>query len=728
MTEQDKRERATEQAPEPTFSATELGRHLMQVRDRAGIKQAELAKRVSLSPAVLSRIESGDRNVSLGEVQDILTQIGTAEASELSTALRRAWTVLPRPPLDHPDQELLWEAEQVARELLALRDQPDTPHAFERRLSEYIEELKRSAALLLRRDHQVAFIGSIGVGKSTAICRMTGLETTKDDGAPIPVLEVGGGGITVCEVHLRTGPAYGLIIEPRGDDEIRQDVADLADHVLRGNIQTEEDGPGGTESQGISKEVARALRNMAGLAVQRLKAMDGKRITTDPAKALAEKFPTQREFVVEVLSRMELHRRDRRDIWYDAATGKSPKAWLRDTFAAVNNGRNAEFTLPRRIEVVVPERLLDASDLTVRFIDTKGIDRTAAREDIELHLDDPHTLAILCSNFNNAPAAEARLLLERAKDAGVRGLEINAALLVLPRPNEAFAMKDDATSTPVENADEGYELKAEQIALALEPLGLQNLAVGFYNAHEDPAMRAQWFLLERLTKARESFRSRIREATNGSRALLKNHGEERVRAVHRDASESLRTWASMNAGLPTVHAHVQESLIAQIQIAYASTVRAAVRREGEWTQLSYSHHIGYGARRLAMLALGKAVDAFSGHCKILAATPRYAEAADLIVQVERVLMGSLEDLLRKVQLMGQTVFKDALKADSKFWQDCIAEWGQGPGYKTRVAGHNREWFDSQARRELEEELKALIAREWARTLQGVTDLLEANSD
>lgn len=713
---------------ESMFSAAELGRHLMQVRDRAGMKQAELAKRVSLSPAVLSRIESGDRSVSSQEVLDILAQIDTAEASELAKALHRTWKVLDRPPLDHPDQELLWEAEQVAEELVALRDKPDTPHAFERRLSEYIEELKRSAGLLLKRDHQVAFIGSIGVGKSTGICRMTGLVTPKDDGTVVPVLEVGGGGITVCEVHLRTGPAYGLIIEPRSDDEIRQDVADLADHVLKGNVQSEEDGPSGTESQGISKEVARALRNMAGLAVQRPKGLDGKRTTIDPAKALAEKFPTQREFVVEVLSRMELHRRDRRDVWYDSATGKSPKAWLRDTFAAINNGRSAEFTLPKRIEVVVPDHLLNASDLTVRFIDTKGIDRTAAREDIEVHLDDPHTLAVLCSTFNNAPAAEARLLLERAKEAGVRGLEVNAALLVLPRPSEALAMKDDATSTPVESTDEGYELKAEQIALALEPLGLQNLAVGFYNAHEDPAAGAQDFLVARLTQAREAFRGRIHEATNGARVLLKNHGEERIRAVLRDAGDSLRTWASLNADVPPVQAHVQESLFAQIQVAYASTVRAAVRREGEWDHLSYSYLIGSGARRMAVLALGKAVDQFSGHCKILAATPRYAEATDLIAQADRVLTGSYEDLLRKVQLMGQTVFKDALKADSKFWQDCTAEWGQGPGYKTRVASHSREWFDSDARRRLEEELKALITREWARTLRSVTDLLEVNGD
>lgn len=356
--------------------------------------------------------------------------------------------------------------------------------------------------------------------------------------------------------------------------------------------------------------------------------------------------------------------------------------------------------------------------------DTKGIDRTAAREDIETHFDDPHTLIVLCSTFNNAPAAEARLLLERAKEAGNRSLQVNASLLVLPRPSEALAMKDDATSTPVESVAEGYELKAEQISLSLESLALRDLPIGFYNANEDSADSAQDFLLERLSNVRAAFRARIAEATGGAKALLRNHGEERIRSVLRDAGETLRTWANINSAVPPVQAHVQESLIAQIQVSYAATVRAAVRREGEWTQLSYSHHIGYGARRMAVIALGKCVEGFSAHCKILASTPRYAEAADLISQAERVLTAGYEDLIRKVQLMGQTIFKDALKTDPQFWQDCMAEWGQGAGCKTRIASHNQDWFETEARRKLEDELKVLIAREWARALESVTSLLE----
>jgi len=706
------------------INQVELGRYLMQVRDRADMKQAELARIINWSPAVLSRVETGERPVTQEELRIILTAIGTPEAARAQEASQREWAVLPRPSLDHPDQDWLWDAEQIATELVALRERPDVRNAFERRISAYLEEIQQTAALLLKRDHQIAFIGSIGIGKSTAICRLTGLEILgQDGGPPVPVLEAGGGGITICEVHLRKGPGYGLMIEPRSDDEIRAYVTDFAELLLNGSGTDLVDEPD-IDAQGISSEIARAIRNMAGFKSRRIRTGDGKTSRRDDARELAKKCSTVRELVVEILARMELHKRDRRDIWYDSSCGKPTLTWVKDTFEEVNNGRHPEFRLPKRIDVVIPSSLLDVTDLSVRIIDTKGIDRTAARGDLEMHLDDPHTVAVLCSAFNNAPAAEPRLLLERARESGIRTLETHSTLLVLPRPNEAMAVKDES-GIRVETPEEGYELKGEQALMALHPLGLHNYSICFYNAYQDNPAILREFLIKRISTVRNTFRTRLEEITTNARALLLNHEQAQVQEVISHAASMLRSWASQHAKVRKPKAHVHDSLMGQLAQAYASTIRATVRREGEWSNLSYSYHLGYGARRIAAFSLGKTVEGFSELCKTMKGNPDYTEANDLINQAERVLLVSYEELLRKVYVMGQTSFREELKVDSRFWLTCENEWGEGPGYRSRITNHNVNWFDAEPRQELESQLRLLIEREWKDALANLTSLFES---
>ena len=83
---------------------TEMGMYLARLRDNAGIKQNELAKKVTWSPAVLSRVESGERAVSSEELNCILEAIGTDEALRFRETAGRDWRELQKPPLGHPDE------------------------------------------------------------------------------------------------------------------------------------------------------------------------------------------------------------------------------------------------------------------------------------------------------------------------------------------------------------------------------------------------------------------------------------------------------------------------------------------------------------------------------------------------------------------------------------------------------------------------------------------------
>ncbi len=68
-----------------------LGKYLSSIRETAGLTQAELAKKVTVSPARISRIESGDASLTADEMDQLLVAIGTSAAKELRAYLDQEW-------------------------------------------------------------------------------------------------------------------------------------------------------------------------------------------------------------------------------------------------------------------------------------------------------------------------------------------------------------------------------------------------------------------------------------------------------------------------------------------------------------------------------------------------------------------------------------------------------------------------------------------------------------
>ena len=466
---------------------------------------------------------------------------------------------------------------------------------------------------------------------------------------------------------------------------------------------------------------------MSGLTRKRIRETraDGEkvRVTVDDARNLAEKSADSNALAVEILTRMALQKRTRRELWHSETSSAEPLLWLKQNFEQVNNGRHPEFSIPKRIEIMVPQQILGEESLSIRVVDTKGIDRTAERGDLEEHLTASNTVVVLCSSFNDAPSNSVQQLLERAKKAHIANLQTKVAILVLPRPNEALAVKDDAGFN-AETVEDGYELKGDQVEMRLEALNVPDVDVTFFNAFEDEPERLSGFLLKLARDLRKRHCKNLKEAIDGAKDLVQNFEREQVREIQQQAAKRLIVWLQNNRQIGSFSKHMKESLLLAISNVHASSLRASIRRQGEWYNLDYTHQLGYGARVVATSAVGDKQEEFKVLATNLLQDSDLREAFGLVQQARRIFESGTEDLFQKAQQLGRISHKDMM-FDAQLWNRCDEEWGKGPGYRDRVSKHHQDWFaDDSDPIKAQVLVKRLVEEEWEKILDRLKAILE----
>lgn len=649
-------------------------------------------------------------------------------------AMNGAWEHLPKPPPGHPNHDVLRGADAAIGGIRGLLNDPDIRHSFANLLENMEGNLHESAKSVSHSEYSVAFVGDIGVGKTSAICRALGLEIA--DGrnpAPAAVLEVGAGGTTVCEVHIVQGDEYGIQVEPISQEEIRREVREFARFLKEPTSPADEAdaseplGPG--ETNGTSTEINRAIRNMSGLVGRSRRIRENGKTRfemEDPARDLADEAENVDSLIAEILARMSLDNRTGREIRYgDSDADSDPLAWLKERFREINYGRAPEFSIPRLITVTTPELTLGDEYATIKVIDTKGIDANSQRGDIESLFGDPNTISVLCSPFNSIPSPSVQNLLQRAA-AGKYEIEHKAAILGLPKNDEVEAVKD-YSGEPVRDAEEGYILKQIVAESKLKSLGIRDVTVGFFNALHDEPARLRGFMLDMVKNLRERRVADLAETVKDARELVDNFEEEQSLAVRQDAARRLDVWRINNQTLALPESlGVKKSLMDAIDSAHPSSLRASVRREGEWYRLEYSDELGYGARVAAVGVLQSKLLGFDGVAQNILDDPQLEEAHGFVRQVHKAVSDGAEALYVKARLGGVRIHV-SMKAPNvlyDLWDLSEGEWGQGPGYRNRVAGHHENWFEGYYGSQ-EDEIASLISREWSEIMARLSTLLDA---
>jgi transcriptional regulator with XRE-family HTH domain len=705
-----------------------IGQDIAQFRAEISATQSQLASKSGVDQSRVSRIEKGEPGTSseLGKILGALTALGSNGASDYGTYLARDWQYVERPDFSNPQRNILELAEEGLRQIADFLEKEERPWPLKRQLERQRAAIEASAVYLGKNIHQIAFIGEVGVGKSTAISFLYGLLDPTSPAGDLRervVLETGGGHTTLCEVNIRRGPGFGIAVQAQPDEEMRNLVGDFcaATWLRRSGSDGQKN-----DSVNVSEEVQRAIRNMSGLTVRRERDSKGKTNSRDQAAELASQCATEEEFRARVIERMKLELRTRREIWIEDGSAKTAMQQLRKLFRDINNGRLGDVPLPSSIDLLIPGFGSEVPGLAISAVDTKGLDEVAVRADLDARLKDTRTHVVLCSTFNQAPSTSVQLLLDHLRNA--HGLRVDAgkvSVLALPRDDEAMAVKDDSGEPPIDDED-GYHLKRDQILrkLASGDGALNGVPVLFFNVKKDDAPKVRGHLIEQIVRLRKSYEERLLDECAAADEVVRHHETQAFTSAVQAVADQLSNFLGAHASLPSrVRQPSAELIEAMSAIRYASTIWAMTRRNGEYYNFSVSHQVGAGGAKDALLRSKTWFEKLQGVLDTLKQDADLVLAQKTIQQVEVSAEGWRRAFAEAARTAAVEVYRGPLEADVSLWSRCAAQWGAGPGFKGRVERIIRDWFEAQT--ELNQKLEGVMAALWE---EAVVRPLERLSD
>ncbi|MBW4560878.1 MAG: hypothetical protein KME32_06900 [Mojavia pulchra JT2-VF2] len=311
-------------------------------------------------------------------------------------------------------------------------------------LKSKLDRLEEIEKILNIEKYKIVFIGTIGQGKTTAICHLFNLISdfkvskningkTKDVIETRELLSTGSGKTTICEVIIKAADKTYIEIEPYTVDEMENLILEFCDYIAS------KDNPQLEQRIIISEEIDRAIRNIIELKQINKSVPDGEKTKTsriDTAKELFE------EAGIEVLKKTALNNanlesRTSTQVEFDNQ-GKEQE-WIKYTFDDINNVRLKDFAIPRKIYLYVSHDVLSGSNLSQfdSVIDTKGLDENPIRKDLQKYIDSQDSICIFVTPFNAAPEANITKLIGYHLTSKSKEFHHRFVTLVLPHKGEA---------------------------------------------------------------------------------------------------------------------------------------------------------------------------------------------------------------------------------------------------------------------------------------------------
>jgi len=558
---------------------------------------------------------------------------------------------------------------------------------------------------------RAAFIGKIGAGKTSAICRAVGLQTLSKDNEIIDLLKTGAGRVTVCEVRIEYEAKFCIKVAPLPPDDVRRVVRHFAEFIwAKANKHVSDEDEGGNL---LSEELTRCIRNMLGLNIEKRKDADKWR-STDKALELCRNCSSVDEVDELMFNCLDLERRTQTELWPSPEQAEAWKDWLKATFAQVNDGKNGRVSIPSLITICGPFPLQRATQ-TWSITDTRGIDSYIHREDLRSILDTPGIFPVVCSTFVDAPDADCRSFIDLAVSLGLSNRITRDALLLILDKNESHKVADiDEDVANIRDRKEiGRSIREDQVHTKIFHDFKIDPNVTTFDSHIDDEARIWQALEDRRDAYLGSKRSDLARLLSASQELLSAE-EEKASAFKRDIDTLIAEWRER----ADAHAPDWKPFGDYIGRLFSQThhrrLAASIDRQGSFINLDVYEAINQLARSYAVSFCNNEGSYIRSGLAVV--KEHYPEFTNQVDSLECDIVAELGAFSAHVGDLAKSHWVERVKSFISVWQTMEDEWGRGPGYKNRVLAHWQAWTNCEDSIAIHNALLRRIASAWGRVL------------
>ncbi len=602
---------------------------------------------------------------------------------------------------------------EITSEILARSEQHVGSEAISTHAIKNISlRLERIEKILRTQRYNVAFIGQVGTGKTTAICHLFGLvqeikktvETKEKSVTQYQeLLTTGSGKTTICEVVIRPALHTFIEIDPYEYDEIYQLIDDFGLWVWQ-KVHPEENKK---KVEIPPSELLRAIRNVVSLP-EVMK--EGKLV--DQAVQFAKGFAADnyQNFKAALVDRGQLGLRSETRIEAES-TEPDITQWVSKNFKEINVAKLPNFSIPKRIYLNLESSILDFSKYPNigSIVDTRGLDLgTKDRRDLNKYIrDDDNTICIFVDRFSSAPGNIIDIISKYLTPTS-EYIDSKFSLLVLPRKGEPEKILG-GDGIQVGTVYEGTALRRANIDNVFTNEGVSFISenIIFYDAlrcYLDDDTMHPYYDESDITSDRDRVLAEISNLIKNRECNLTEEVNTLINQFHliKQADypseqenhlvlEVKKKLSPLDQLLPIAN-NFTEDYINSLAVLHHMVLRATNNRYGRYEMRGVD--IYFSGRNLAEnfarsqtknLKLEILNSIISAQTETVSNSQMWISLQRLHSQISENYEALVIELGQKIEnTLTNITLAPQSHEDSEFWREVIDRWGQGSGYKQDV--------------------------------------------